>query len=91
MEGKKVKGRKRHIVTDITGNLLGVHVHAANIYDTKGGCYVFAKTLKKYPSIEVGCADQGYGGTFKNTVQEFFKVRVDISERIKTKFEILSI
>jgi hypothetical protein len=28
-------------------NLLGVHVHAANIHDTKGGRYVFEKTLKK--------------------------------------------
>ena len=29
--GKKVKGRKRHIVTDTMGNLLGISVHAAKI------------------------------------------------------------
>ena len=28
--GKKVKGRKRHIVVDAMGNLLSVVVHAAN-------------------------------------------------------------
>ena len=32
--GKKVKGRKRHILVDTIGNLLGVVVHAANIHDT---------------------------------------------------------
>ena len=35
--GKKVKGRKRHIVVDIMGNLLAVVVHAANTHDTKSG------------------------------------------------------
>ena len=29
--GKRVKGRKRHIVTDTNGLLLAVHVHPANI------------------------------------------------------------
>ena len=33
--GKKVKGRKRHIVVDTMGNLLAISVHAANIHDTK--------------------------------------------------------
>jgi len=32
-----MKGRKRHIVVDIMGNLLAVIVHAANIHDTKAG------------------------------------------------------
>jgi hypothetical protein len=34
--GKKVKGRKRHIVTDTDGLLLAVQVHAANIQDVHG-------------------------------------------------------
>ncbi|MDR1628157.1 MAG: hypothetical protein LBR79_05230 [Oscillospiraceae bacterium] len=40
-----MKGRKRHIVTDITGNILGAHIHAANIHDTKGGCTVLSSFL----------------------------------------------
>ena len=36
-DGEKTKGRKRHIVTDVMGNLLCIHVHAANIHNTKGG------------------------------------------------------
>ncbi len=37
MGGKKVKGRKRHIVVDTLGNLIAVIVHAANIHDTIAG------------------------------------------------------
>lgn len=34
MGEKKVKGRKRHILTDTLGHLLYVQVHAANTHDT---------------------------------------------------------
>jgi transposase len=71
------------------GNILGVHVHAANLHDTKGGCYIFAKTLKKYPTIKGGCGDAGYRGFFKKFIEKIFKIPIDISERIKPKFEIL--
>ena len=86
--GKKVKGRKRHIVTDIDGNLLKVRVHAANIHDTKGGCEVFVEALWKYPSIEAVCGDEGYRGTFFDFVISLGR-KCDISERIKPIFEIL--
>ena len=49
--GKKVKGRKRHIVTDTMGNLLKIKVHAANIHDTKSGGDVFKGAAEKYPTI----------------------------------------
>lgn len=71
------------------GNLLDVHVHAANIHDTKGGCYVFAKTMRQYPTIKAVCADAGYRGTFKRLIEQFFKVRVDISKQIMPQFEVL--
>ena len=51
MTGEKTKGRKRHIVTDTMGNLLCIHVHAANIHDTKGGIYTFEKALYRYPTV----------------------------------------
>ena len=85
---EKTKGRKRHIVTDIMGNLLCVHVHAANIYDTKGGVKKKKKALYRYPTIIAGCVDQGYRGTFKNTFKVFHNIRIDISPRIKNDFEV---
>ena len=40
--GKKVKGRKRHIVTDNGGLLLAAQVHTADIQDRDGAPGVFA-------------------------------------------------
>ena len=84
MEEKKVKGRKRHIVTDTMGHLLNVKVHAANIHDTVSGGEVFKAALKKYPSIVGCCADAGYRKTFENLVLSVGKT-IKISEKIKPK------
>jgi len=89
MEGKKVKGRKRHISVDILGDLLHVKVHAANIHDTKAGCNIFEATLEKYPSLKAFSADAGYRGTSKDYVQDTLKLMIDISKKIKDKFAIL--
>ena len=89
MEGKKVKGRKRHIAVDILGDLLHVKVHAANIHDTKAGCNIFKKTSDKYPSILAFSADAGYRGTSKDYVQDTLKLMIDISKKIKDEFAIL--
>jgi putative transposase len=40
-----VKGRKRHIVIDVLGCLL--HVHVANLHDTVGGCEVMRRAQEK--------------------------------------------
>ena len=88
MGGKKVKGRKRHIVTDIMGNLLKVGVHAANIHDTVAGGPIFEAALQKYPTIKGVCGDEGYRGTFVKFV-EALGINCDISARIKPEWEIL--
>ncbi len=82
MEEKKIKGHKRHIVTDTEGHLLHVKVHAANIHDTIAGCNVFEEALNKYPSLEGVCADAGYRKTMKKFVEQVLKKTIEISERI---------
>jgi putative transposase len=47
--GKKIKGRKRHIVTDTEGNLVGLVVHEANIQDRDGAPCVLASIRSRYP------------------------------------------
>lgn len=60
--GKKVKGRKRHIITDTLGLLLSVVVHAANEYDGKKAFEVI-KTLKyRFERMKKIYADGGYRG-----------------------------
>ena len=85
MEGKKIKGRKRHIVVDIMGNLLSVVVHAANLHDTKTGYYPVLSAITLYPTIKGVCADAGYQGTFVDEIWDAFGINVDISKQIKPK------
>jgi putative transposase len=89
MGGKKIKGRKRHIVTDTQGHLLYVCVHAANIHDTVAGCGVIEEAFRKYPTLEGVCADAGYRKTFEQYVAQVLQKTVEISARITQGWEIL--
>lgn len=80
--GKKVKGRKRHIVTDTVGHLLKAKTHAANIHDTVAGGAVFEEALHKYPSLKGVCADAGYRKTFEEFIMNVLHKTVEIKERI---------
>ena len=86
MAGKKIKGRKRHIVVDTMGNLLAVYVHAANLHDTTTGSVPAINAYIQYPTIQGFCGDTGYRGTFEREICDMLiGVKVDISERIKPK------
>jgi len=60
--GKKIKGRKRHIVTDTSGNLLAGQVHRADIQDRDGAVAVIADANATYPTLSLLFADGGYAG-----------------------------
>lgn len=60
--GKKVLGRKRHIVVDTIGLLFGVVVHAADIQDRDGAPAVLASIRKTCPWLRHVFADGGYAG-----------------------------
>lgn len=60
--GKKIKGRKRHIVTDTQGHLLTAVVHAANIQDRDGAPDVISLACASFPYIKRIFADGGYAG-----------------------------
>ena len=77
--GKKVKGRKRHIVVDTLGNLIAIVIHAANIHDTKGGCEVLKQASEKCPTIEVFSGDSGYRKTALEFVENVLGLKLYIS------------
>ncbi|MBA3756874.1 MAG: transposase [Nitrosomonas sp.] len=58
--GKKIKGRKRHIVVDTLGHLIQVVVHAANIHDTKAAHCLLRAAVEKSPRISIFSGDAGY-------------------------------
>jgi putative transposase len=60
--GKKIKGRKRHIVTDTQGNLVGLLVHTADVQDRDGAVDVLASIRALCPWLRHIFADGGYAG-----------------------------
>jgi len=60
--GKKIKGRKRHIVVDTTGLLFGLLVHAASIQDRDGAPAVLKSIRQTCPQLRHVFADGGYAG-----------------------------
>lgn len=60
--GKKIKGRKRHIVTDTDGNLLALVTHTADIQDRDGAPGVIAQACESFPTLAHIFADGGYAG-----------------------------
>ena len=88
--GKKIKGRKRHIVVDTLGNLIQIIVHAANIHDTKGGCDVLQSAVTKYTTIKAFSGDEGYRGTAVEFVENTLGLKLHISKKIKDTFAVLA-
>lgn len=86
---KKIKGRKRHIVTDTQGHLLHVVVHAGNKHDTSTGAQVFEEAINKYPTLEGVSADSGYKGTTKEYIENVLKKIITISTKIPNTWSIL--
>lgn len=60
--GKKIKGRKRHTITDAQGFLVGAVVHAADIQDRDGAPSVLNSIRQRYPWLRHVFADGGYAG-----------------------------
>ena len=60
--GKKVKGRKRHIVTDTCCYLIFILVHAADIQDRDGAVDVLKAIRFRFPWLRHVFADGGYAG-----------------------------
>ena len=60
--GKKIKGRKRHILTDTNGLLVAATVHAADVQDRDGAVPLLASIRHSFPWLRHVFADGGYAG-----------------------------
>jgi transposase len=60
--GKKIKGKKRHVLVDTLGLLLHAIVHPADIQDRDGGILLLATLFGMYPFLQTLFADAGYQG-----------------------------
>lgn len=81
-----MKGRKRHIVVDVLGLVLGCYVTAANTADVKAAPAVLVWVLERFERIVKVLADQGYRGDLGALIEQFFAteqrcVQVELSQR----------
>jgi putative transposase len=77
--GKKIHGRKRHLLVDTQGLLIAVKVLAANIPDRDGAAILLTSLLGHLPRLQVIWADSGYQGKFEAWVNHLLGgVRLEI-------------
>lgn len=76
--GKKVKGRKRHLVVDTLGLLLAVSVTAASVQDRDGAYPVVSKMMAKHPTIETLFVDSAYAGGCAQLISQVHHIRTQV-------------
>jgi putative transposase len=79
--GKKVSGRKRHLLVDTMGLLLKVVVHAANLQDRESVNLLLEPVKGQFPRMEKVWVDQGYTGKGKTWIETEMGWTVEVVER----------
>ena len=80
--GKRIKGRKRHIVTDTEGLLLAVLVHPANVQDVHGAVPLLRAVRRRFRKLRHIFADRVYRGQqLLNALDDCGPWRIEIVER----------
>lgn len=82
---KRVKGRKRHILVDTLGLILGVVVSAADQADGHIGCQLLERCADKFTRLKKILVDGAYKGTFTDFACEKFNIVPEISSRPPTE------
>lgn len=87
--GKKINGRKRHMMVDTLGLVICVVVTLANVQDRSGAKLVLACNSES--SVEKIFADSGYSGAkLAGWVKEHHGQDLEIVKRPQGKFEVVS-
>ena len=60
--GKRIKGRKRHALTDTPGLMVGLIVHSAGVQDRDGPPELLRSVRADWPWLRYVFADGGYAG-----------------------------
>jgi transposase len=78
----KIKGRKRHIVTDTCGLLVGAEVHSADVQDRDGAVLVIEAIHQLFPWLRHLFADSVYNGpNLRDALAKFGKWTIEIVKR----------
>lgn len=89
--GKKIKGRKRHILVDTLGLLLEVIVTEANGSERTNGLALLLESQENLTRLELIWVDQGYlGAKFKQGVENLSSATVEVMRREGKGFQLLA-
>ena len=78
---KKIKGRKRHIVTDTSGLLVGAEVHSADIQDRDGAVLVIEAIHQLFPWLRHLFAGVYNGPNLREALAKFGNWTIEIVKR----------
>ncbi|GAA3827984.1 hypothetical protein GCM10023083_71270 [Streptomyces phyllanthi] len=79
--GKKVNGRKRHIVVDTLGLLLAVMVTAASVTDRDAGQALLDRLRERHWRITRVWADGGYTGRLVDLARDAWRIALTVVRR----------
>lgn len=76
--GKKVKGRKRHLVTDTLGLLIAVLITTGSVQDRDAALPAMGLAMAKVPGIKMLYVDGGYAGRSAQELRERHHIQVEV-------------
>jgi putative transposase len=79
--GKKVRGRKRHLLVDTEGLVLKAKVHSAKVPDQDGIKLLLKAARKRLPRLSHLWVDAGYQGRGKEWVEQELGLSVEVVHR----------
>jgi putative transposase len=79
--GKKVRGRKRHLLVDTEGLVLRVKVHSAKVPDQDGIKLLLKAARERLPRLSHLWVDAGYQGRGKEWAEQELALSVEVVHR----------
>jgi transposase len=79
--GKKINGRKRHVITDCLGLILMVMVTAANVTDRQAARVMLPQLAARYRRISLVWADGGYTGQLVDWAKDKLRLALEVVKR----------
>ena len=87
---KKVNGRKRHLLVDTLGLIMGARVGAANHHDNPQGRRLLGRFSYRLNRVQRVIVDSAYKGTFEFFASKLLGAEVEVHQRKtgQSKFEV---
>ncbi|WP_425824667.1 IS5 family transposase [Streptomyces fractus] len=79
--GKKINGRRRHLICDALGLLLMIHVTAGDVTDRQAATDMLPALARRFPAISKVWADSGYTGALITWALAVLHLAVTVVER----------